>query len=112
MTEKVENTFIWNKMLQFSGYPIITYVYTSDEVVKQKAIEAKFIPREIKHRNKYGLPLMSSILQDLRSISNYTYIGYINSDILLNPDSFSLLKFVSKYRFAYNITGPVHSIIR
>lgn len=106
---KVENTLIWNRMLQFQGYPITTYVYTSNEVVRQKALEAKCIPREVKHRNKYGLPLLSSIMQDLRSISNSSYIGYINSDILIHPDSFSLLKFVTDNRFDSNITGPVCS---
>ena len=108
---KVENTLIWNRMLQFQGYPITTYVYTSNEVVRQKALEAKCIPREVKHRNKYGLPLLSSIMQDLRSVSNSSYIGYINSDILINPGSFSLLKYVTNNRFDYNITGPVYSLI-
>lgn len=108
---KVENTLIWNRLLQFQGYPITTYVYTSNEVVRQKALEAKCIPREVKHRNKYGLPLLSSIMQDLRSISNSSYIGYINSDILIHPDSFSLLKFMTDNRFDYNITGPVCSLI-
>ena len=108
---KVENTLIWNRLLQFQGYPITTYVYTSNEVVRQKALEAKCIPREVKHRNKYGLPLLSSIMQDLRSVSNSSYIGYINSDILINPGSFSLLKYVTNNRFDYNITGPVYSLI-
>ena len=108
---KVENTLIWNRMLQFQGYPITTYVYTSNEVVRQKALEAKCIPREVKHRNKYGLPLLSSIMQDLRSISNSSYIGYINSDILINPGSFSLLKYVTDNQFDSNITGPVCSFI-
>lgn len=106
---KVENTLLWNRMLQLNGYPILTYVYTSDEIVKRKAIEANCVPREIKHRNIYGLPVIPSILQDLHSITKCPFIGYINSDILLNPDSFSLLRFFVKHRKDYNISGPVCS---
>ena len=104
----MENTLFWNRILQFSGHPIYTYVYTSNKKVKEKALEAKCIPREVPQRNAFGLPTLSSILQDLRSVSNCSYIAYINSDIMLNPEIFSLLEFVSNHRYDYNLTQPVY----
>ena len=80
----------------------------TNKKVKEKALEAKCIPREVPQRNAFGLPTLSSILQDLRSVSNCSYIAYINSDIMLNPEIFSLLEFVSNHRDDYNLTQPVY----
>ena len=60
--------------------------------LKQYHIET----RRTVERNKYGLPLLKSMLQQIYDDYSYEYIGYLNSDILLNPSVFSILQTVSQ----------------
>lgn len=50
---------------------------------------------------------MSAVLQDLKQNSNTPFVSYINSDILLNPDTFSLLRYVLNCRKSRRIKFPV-----
>ena len=53
---------------------------------------------EISEVNKYGIPTLKSMIKDARSLYNSSYIMYINSDILVNPDIFYLIShFESQY---------------
>ena len=46
--------------------------------------------------NKYGLPILKSMFHTVTHKYSYDYIGYLNSDILIHPDLFSVLDTVSK----------------
>ena len=105
------NTLMWNNILRKRGYPITTFVYTSSRDIKTAAQKEECVIRSIKRRNKFGLPILSLILQDLKSNSNTSYIAYINSDILLNPNTFSLLHYVDSCRRSKRIKFPVLHII-
>lgn len=94
-------------MLKKYGFPITTFVYTSNEDMKKAAKQEDCVIRDIKQRNKYGLPLMSFVMRDLKMHSNTSFVGYINSDILLNPKIFSLLSFVSLLKESKKIRFPV-----
>ena len=48
--------------------------------------------------NKYGIPTLKSMVKDARQLYNSSYIMYINSDILINPDIFYFIShFESKF---------------
>ena len=55
-----------------------------------------FHVRNVTHRTNYGLPILKFLLMDVQSLSNSSYIGYINSDILIHPETFSILGFMSR----------------
>ena len=63
--------------------------------------------RPVKQRSEYGLPVLSYLLRDVQKISSDPYIGYINSDILLNPDVFSVLNFISSKKKLLFAKKPV-----
>lgn len=47
-------------------------------------------------RNRYGMPIASSMFQRSRSLVNGSFYGYINSDVILNPRVIALLPNVRK----------------
>lgn len=66
-----------------------------------------FYVRNVTHRTNYGLPILRYLLMDAQSLSNSSYIGYINSDILIHPDTFSILGFISKRKKGQFRNDPV-----
>ena len=50
---------------------------------------------------------MPHILEDLWLNSNSSYLAYINSDILLNPEIFNLLRFITTCLKSKKIKSPV-----
>lgn len=46
-------------------------------------------------RNEFGLPYVRDMLIELKARYNSSYYGYMNSDILLNPNIISTLKGIS-----------------
>lgn len=52
--------------------------------------------------NKFGIPILSSMLESVRRLYQSDYFIYINSDILLNPKLFTVLNTVKGY-----FTSPV-----
>lgn len=101
------NTLLWNRKLRLYGYPVDTFVYTSNIDVRIAAKQKRHIIRSIKRRNEFGLPILSYILQDLSLYSHSSYLAYINSDILLNPDIFPLLRYISSCQELKEIKTPV-----
>ena len=105
------NTLIWNNILKKRGYPITTFVYTSNKDLIKAALTKNCVIRGVTQRNEFGLPLMSFILQDLKQNAKTQFLSYINSDILLNPETFSLLRFVSNCHKLQRIHFPVIQLI-
>ena len=67
-------------------------------------------------RNEFGLPFVKDMLIELRARYNSSYYGYMNSDILLNPNVISVLKGISerinnkKYPYTIGITCTVKDV--
>ena len=45
--------------------------------------------------NKFGLPILKTMFETVTHKYTYDYLGYLNSDILIHPDIFSVLDTVS-----------------
>lgn len=67
-------------------------VFTQSNAVKTEALHYNLTVLTIFSRNVYGLPLISSIFEIMKENINADNYGYMNSDILLNPKIFTLLK--------------------
>lgn len=67
-------------------------VFTQSKSVKKEALDYNLTVFTINSRNEYGIPLISSMLIIMKENINADYYGYMNSDILLNPKVFTLLK--------------------
>ena len=87
--------------------PLTVYIYTSSAAVNVKCAPFQFTVRPVKKRSEYGLPILSYLLYDAQKMSSDPYIGYINSDILLNPGIFSILDFISSKRKRVSANKPV-----
>lgn len=106
-TDRFENTLLWLKNLKARGLPITVYIYTSSAAVTAKCAPFHFTIRPVQQRSRYGLPVLSSLLRDAQKISSDPYIGYINSDILLNPNIMSVLNFISSKKKQMFAKKPV-----
>lgn len=67
-------------------------------------------------RNEFGLPFVKDMLIELASRYRSEYYGYMNSDILLNPNVFNALERISKkmntgiYPYPIGITSTVMDV--
>lgn len=71
-------------------------VFSDSRAVKDFAAENNVATVSNVVRNRYGLPIASSIFQRARDSVNGSFYGYINSDVILNPHVVSLLPYVRK----------------
>lgn len=73
------------------SFPFIGIVFSDSEAVKDFATANNVLTVSNVARNKYGLPIITSLYERAYNIVNGSFYGYINSDIILNSHIFSLL---------------------
>ena len=46
-------------------------------------------------RNEYGVPFVRGMLETMKKLVHADYYGYMNSDILLNPEVFNTIPIIN-----------------
>lgn len=95
MTKEVKDCIFMLSLYQRS-FSCKGIVFSDSNTVKDFASQSDVMTMSNIVRNKYGLPIISSLFQRARSAVNGSFYGYINSDVVLNPRVFSLLPTITK----------------
>ena len=77
-------------------YSFKTVVFTNSSCYMSYASSLHMETSSEYQTNKYGLPILKSMLITVRNRYSYDYIGYLNNDILVHPGIFDVLDTVSK----------------
>ena len=85
---------------EFNIRPVIM---TDSEVILRVATSLHFSILPHAEVNKYGLPILRSLMIETRRLFQAKQYIYINSDILLNPGIFSVCKYFDEYLNGSNV---------
>ena len=85
---------------EFNIRPVIM---TDSEVILSFATSLHFSILPQAEVNKYGLPILRSLMIETRRLFQAKQYIYINSDILLNPGIFSVCQYFDEYLNGSNV---------
>ena len=85
---------------EFNIRPVIL---TDSEVILRVATSLHFSILPQAEVNKYGLPILRSLMIETRRLFQAKQYIYINSDILLNPGIFSVCQYFDEYLNGSNV---------
>ena len=78
-------------------------IMTDSEVILRVATSLHFSILPQAEVNKYGLPILRSLMIETRRLFRAKQYIYINSDILLNPGIFSVCQYFDEYLNGSNV---------
>ena len=78
-------------------------IMTDSEVILRVATSLHFSILPHAEVNKYGLPILRSLMIETRRLFQAKQYIYINSDILLNPGIFSVCQYFDEYLNGSNV---------
>ena len=78
-------------------------IMTDSEVILRVATSLHFSILPQAEVNKYGLPILGSLMIETRRLFQAKQYIYINSDILLNPGIFSVCQYFDEYLNGSNV---------
>ena len=78
-------------------------IMTDSEVILRVATSLHFSILPHAEVNKYGLPILGSLMIETRRLFQAKQYIYINSDILLNPGIFSVCQYFDEYLNGSNV---------
>lgn len=73
-------------------YSFRAVIYTNSKLVRSFALPLGIYCEGNYEVNVYGMPLASSMFDRAKKLARADYYGFINSDIILSPNIFGILK--------------------
>ena len=80
----------------FRSINVNSIVFTTNADVIQFCNALNVTSLKVSEVNKYGIPTLKGLVEDARKMYKSSYVMYINSDILVNPDIFYLISHFEK----------------